>query len=130
MYEELIEELRNLAWAYKITQNVNTKEYRLAVQAAHSIEELSKMLDEEVEINTALECSMPVWIPVTERLPEIDQEVLVCSYGHMYVCVLLQVEKKIDEREICWEDAYGYYQTIEDEEFWMPLPESPKDGEV
>ena len=124
MYEELVKNLKNAA----DTNSLSLYKRGLMKQAADAIEDLSKTLDEEVEINTALGCNMPVWIPVTERLPEIDQEVLVCSHGHMYIFVLL--EKIIDKRGICWEDAYGYYQTIEDEDFWMPLPEPPKDGET
>ena len=63
MYEDVVSALRNLAEIYSITENTNMMEYQLSVIAADVIEELSK----------------PRWIPVTERLPECEQEVLICT---------------------------------------------------
>lgn len=42
MYEDLIKELRYLEKVYSICGNTSTKEYKLAVEAADAIEELSK----------------------------------------------------------------------------------------
>lgn len=125
MYEELVEKLRNLAWAYKITQNVNTNEYMLAVEAAHAIEELSKTLDEEVEINTALGCNMPVWIPVTERLPKYGEKCLVHFKLTGHNDFHISVSYCYVQHEGFWSDCGRDYKATH----WMPLPEPPKDGE-
>ena len=113
MYEELVSHLRECA---KLDPSENT-----FAEAADAIEDLSKTLDEEVEINTALGCNMPVWIPVTERLPKDGAEVLAFNKtGFAYVD--------------CWADGKWKINSMVNEEHeivthWMPLPEPPKDGE-
>lgn len=120
MYEELAKKLRYLASVYSICGNENTNEYRLAVEAADAIEDLSKMLDEEVEINTALECNMPVWIPVSERLPE------------EYKYVLCKTDYGMEVGYHCNEWGQDEWTTGKfasgsfDVTHWMPLPEPPK----
>jgi len=42
MYDDLVKRLRYLAKVYSICDNENTNEYRLAIEAADAIEELSK----------------------------------------------------------------------------------------
>lgn len=56
------------------------------------------------------------WIPVSERLPEKDERVLVTAWGDV---------------DIAWIDKYGLWQTEEytyhskdDVLAWMPLPET------
>ena len=147
MYDELIERLRRCA----------SYDPRFVIQdcedAADAIEDLSKTLDEEVEINTALECNMPVWIPVAERLPEETTDGFSDD-------VLMFIEQP--DGDITWRDVYvGYYlyDACSDEvgwwvkmtcdctkvgehkhgnkiykaneyvTHWMPLPQPPKDGE-
>ncbi len=53
------------------------------------------------------------WIPVTERLPEGKQEVLVTEYGDT------DMGRRFDGR---WVDRYG--DKMKDVTAWMPLPES------
>lgn len=64
------------------------------------------------------------WIPVTERLPEKDVDVL-CSRGN-HIGALMDVYTYIDYNY--WEDSYGYLCRAEDEGIthWMHLPEPPK----
>lgn len=66
------------------------------------------------------------WIPVEERLPELDSEVLVAwSYEEDKEQVVSQA----------WRNHLGKFVSLEDIEFlgvthWQPLPAPPKDGEV
>ena len=126
MYEELIKRLRYLAKVYSICENENTNEYKLAVEAADAIEELQKQLDNAEIENIKLKEEFAKyrgkhrWIPVTERLPEKDQQVFVCLFR--------------DDPHIAWHD--GEYWCTEDFRLdepddwqpthWMPLPEPPE----
>ena len=75
MYEELRGDLA--AWATHFHFNDETS--LLLCKAADAIEDLSKTLDEEVEINTALRCNMPNHIPTTnaDRIRAMTDEELV-----------------------------------------------------
>ena len=57
------------------------------------------------------------WIPVTERLPEYGQEVIVCS--HRTVLPLVFTTN-------FWDAEHDNWQGIT---HWMPLPEPPKEVE-
>ena len=52
------------------------------------------------------------WIPVTEKLPENKQEVLVTEYGET------DIGRRFDGR---WVDRYG--DKMKDVTAWAPLPE-------
>ena len=63
------------------------------------------------------------WIPCSERLPEIYEEVLVCTvYGDQYVWNLTD-----GDGSYMWEDEYGYWQCFESVIAWMPLPKPYKE---
>ena len=90
----------------------------LMTQAADAIEELqmqvriySGAVDETVKM-------LPIWIPVTERLPEIDEEVLVVAVNDF----------DADEKwvSISWldKDNQWPYAIVT---HWMPLPKPPKE---
>ena len=66
------------------------------------------------------------WIPVTERLPEENDDVL-CYRGN-HIGVLMDVYTYKGDNK--WEDSYGYwnYTDIEGITHWMPLPQPPKEG--
>ena len=128
MYEELVKSLRAQADYYCCHMGINSPPAMMFVEAADAIEDLSKTLDEEVEINTALGCNMPVWIPVTERLPEDHIPVLICNDDGK----IMTAERYENE----WWLYYCPYDTAmwyEEENgavtHWMPLPEPPKGGE-
>ena len=59
------------------------------------------------------------WIPVTERLPEGKQEVLVTEYGDT------DIGRRFEGR---WLDRYG--DKMKDVTAWMPLPEPYREGET
>ena len=62
------------------------------------------------------------WIPVTERLPEIDKEVLVTDGELCWVCSLFE-SPDIEDGLYQWEDNYGHWYEFETWVAWMPLPE-------
>ena len=120
MYDDLIAELRQY-------NNDGTEELRM--QAADAIEDLSEQLDEETEYATALNSYLPQWIPVTERLPEIDEkhhcskDVLAYLKGGGMCFTAL--EENIFGQS--WFECERH-PAIEEEMIvthWMPLPEPP-----
>ena len=71
-----------------------------------------------------LEAQVPRWIPVEERLPATDDDVLIVTnneFGTGY-------EVGQGYYDICDEEWFGhaYVGTI-DVTHWMPLPEAPKE---
>lgn len=60
------------------------------------------------------------WIPVTERLPERNMEVLVCDTREDYVSVWEHMGDGL------WFGNEGIWAT-KDITHWMPLPEPPKE---
>lgn len=58
------------------------------------------------------------WIPVSERLPEIDKDVLVTNGFRVYVCSLAKEQK--------WEDDYCCLKPLDEYVAWQPLPEPYK----
>lgn len=56
------------------------------------------------------------WIPISERLPEVNQQVLIFDD-----CFNVRCGDWLGDK---FEDEYGYHAT--DVTHWMPLPEPPK----
>ena len=67
------------------------------------------------------------WIHVTERLPEIDKEVLVTDGELCWVCSLFE-SPDIEDGLYQWEDNYGHWYEFETWVAWMPLPEIYQEG--
>ena len=68
------------------------------------------------------------WIPCSERLPEIDKEVLVTDGELCWVCSLFE-SPDIEDGLYQWEDNYGHWNEFETWVAWMPLPEIYQEGE-
>lgn len=93
MYDELAKRLREAAIRADSGYEISESLYSDIMQAADAIEERSK----------------PKWIPVTERLPELNANVLVYS-AHSG---LIRIDANI------WFDRNATH--------WMPLPQPPKE---
>lgn len=118
-YTELVKDLR-------LYMNDGTDDLRR--EAADAIEQLSKRLDNSIPKGDAeiiiSEVSKPKWMPVTERLPEHDKNVLICyewtgRSGTVYREVGIA---SIEELE---RDPAKMFRPL----YWMPLPEPPKEDE-
>lgn len=80
------------------------------------------------------------WIPVTERLPELDKEVLVYAVGKIdgfigssvyalterFLFKFFPSSKGTEEWRLPWQYFMEDYEITH----WMPLPEPPEDGET
>lgn len=60
------------------------------------------------------------WIPVTERLPDEDEDVIVFTSDGIHVA-------SIDEDGI-WYPSHGDGWEFPDASHWMPLPAPPADA--
>ncbi len=109
MYDDIVKRLRYAA-SYDERIVIET-----CKEAAEAIEELSVI----VRAQKAVLDKFPRWIPVTEQLPEVHQEVFVYLWGSQpYI-------SSIDQDGV-WE-TNDFYIDIEDTpEAWMPLPEPPE----
>ena len=120
MYDELIKRLRNCT----AEQN---GEKTLWCQAADAIEKLrglcanqSKDCSEAVAKYLELLVKQPRWIPVTERLPEGEKDVLVwISVGETPIVAYdVDCYNEHAKRWVCFENNVTH---------WMPLPDPPKE---
>lgn len=103
MYEDLVKRLRSAnAVVFRV------KDLTLMSDATDAIEKLSK----------------PRWIPVTERLPEDRQSVLVHrDDGGIFIFEYFTTSPT-DE---CWIDDHLNVYSAYCVTHWMPLPELPKE---
>ena len=117
MYDELIKNLRHDSAS--ALQNCEFDfVHAWMLKAADAIEDL------ENRLNLWRQDKIRRWIPVTERLPEKNQEVLIFLFG--------------EDPYIAWHN--GEYWCTEDFRLdepddwqpthWFPLPQPPKDGET
>ena len=82
-------------------------------------------------VKWALDNSVPKWIPVSERLPDSDDEVLVYpfpdnSYG-IRLGTYHPYEGKLKGKWTYEEERHSYYEQVEinNVTHWMPLPAAP-----
>lgn len=125
-YDELVKQLRNRRICIQQLGTLN--DYPLLGEAADAIEELSKREADMSHNMAALslkvlraEEKIPRWIPVTERLPEPFENVLVANKrGKHY-----DIDKGWWNGSFFDRCAKGGYHNVT---HWMPLPEPPKEG--
>lgn len=131
MYEDLIKKLHEYSNARKGEIAEITKE------AADAIEELQGKTHILEKLADHWCNKVPEWIPVTERLPEKDIEVLVFAEGIIegfFGDTVIAISKRYDfkiftdsEGVEVWQSPWQYFLTDYEITHWMPLPEPPKE---
>jgi hypothetical protein len=58
------------------------------------------------------------WIPVSERLPEFNKNVLTCRNGGF-----IEIQSLRDSYDGYWEDQHRCWTDLDEVVAWMPLPE-------
>ena len=126
MYDELVKRLRNDATAF-----VGFVEEDLR-QAADALEELSAIREEQkaniILMAAEIEEKQPRWIPVTERLPEKNQIVVVVQHGKTWDYGQFRGLAYLGGNIHKWNWKNNTTKTVD---YWMPkksaLPEPPKE---
>ena len=114
MYEELIKSLRDCAEV----NSLSLYKRGLLHQAADAIEELSAIREEQkAQIIAMAAEDKPRWIPVTERLPELNVPCLVYNKSQPTM-----VGWRIDDKRFRIPGSY----LPDHPTHWMPLPQPPK----
>ena len=89
----------------------------------HTEEDVTRLLSLDVRLQDSIE--EPMWIPVTERLPETHDYVLCCgAKGGMFVGY---VSCFTEPQGFAW--AWQHGGQGRKIKWWMPLPQPPQDGE-
>lgn len=143
MYKDLINKLRELPHLLFVQLGEHED---VVYQAADAIEVLDMKLQganaaiagmqreiERMVIDSVN--SKPKWIPVSERLPEKDIEVLVFAEGKIegfFGDTAIAISKRYDFNIFTdskgvevWTSPWQYFLTDYEITHWMPLPEQP-----
>ena len=124
MYDELVKRLREGADFLElgnpgIPHNSFANMCRNAADAIEELTELSRRQEVELVELTGELASKPHWIPVTERLPDEIEDVLI--YGEWTGV------SGTKYREIWLTDLKGFLHQGYKPIAWRPLPEPPKE---
>lgn len=99
----------------------------------------TQIMNDAADAIEKLAAQLPKWIPVTERLPELDQEVLVYAIGkddgfignavttisERFIFRLFPSSDGVEE----WRSPWEYFNSNYEITHWMPLPDAPKGEE-
>lgn len=129
MYDELIKNLRHDSAS--ALQNCEFDfVHSWMLEAADAIEELVKE-NESLAADLAdsnerrKKKRKPQWIPVTERLPPIGEEVIVfADRTTIRIWSLERYHPTI--ADVFWEREDGYHEDTDVVTHWMPLPQPPE----
>ena len=118
MYEALVARVRYHIQKANFMGLKEAESTLLLGEAADAIEELSAIREEQKAQIIAMAAEESRWIPVTERLPEEDEEVLVVAVNDF----------NKDDRWAAIDWLYcGTWQQHSIVTHWMPLPAPPKE---
>jgi hypothetical protein len=124
MYEDLVQALRCCGSEDRCKgcprENAKTKCYDdICIEAADAIAELSRENESLAKsVNEASEILRKRWIPVTERLPELNAPCLVYNKSQP-----MMVGWRIDDKRFRIPGSF----LPDHPTHWMPLPEPPKE---
>jgi len=120
--DELINRLRDFAVELRKAEDA-----LLVRDAADAIEERCQQVDKFAEEAARLYAKQPKWIPVTERLPEVNKYVLgYFKDGSMTAVCLFDIDEHMTFWRACTDE--GWEADCDSEPtHWMPLPEPPKE---
>lgn len=134
MYRDLVTALRKRAVDLPEKFSRNAENIDLLMKAADAIESLSNAYQMMAEAYES-EITKQKWIPVTERLPEKDIEVLVFAEGKIegfFGDTVIAISKRYDfkiftdsEGVEMWQSPWQYFLTDYEITHWMPLQEQP-----
>ena len=86
---------------------------------------VSKYLASMLPAADVVERKKGEWISIESKLPPEGEECLIYDGDEIYVW---ELRKDWQTNELVFEDKYGYDQDMEEVEYWMPLPEPPKEA--
>lgn len=98
--------------------------YREVLKHLEEIEQEQSYNSINPELNgdTISRQAEPMWIPVSEKLPEEGKEVLTCSNGGF-----IEIQSfENSHGNIYWENKNGDWTDIDEVIAWMPLPKPYK----
>ena len=139
MITELIERLRESADDTELDMECSRacdgECNKLLIEAADVIEELSTKL-QAANMERSSQYYNGGWIPVSERLPEVNQRVLVTSYGRVCYAMMtsadgnsghpvFRLQDSLNKRVVCETTVHSEFTTSRIIA-WMPLPEPYK----
>lgn len=125
MYDDLVTRLRDAAkmseaLAVLLPHSEGNATAKLYNEAADAIENMSEAYGKLSRHMDDLVALMPRWIPVSERLPEIRHDVLVYA-GVLFPYITVGYYDGL------WKFSYNDEEIAGSADYWMPLPEQPKE---
>ena len=118
-YKDLVKRLRNRRIA--LQAGLSGEDFPLLREASDAIEELSIV----VEGYRKRMWTGSDWIAVTERLPKLHEEVLVCNKDYGLSELGFAMVAVWDGTN--WIETWNKIDAIHCITHWMPLPEPPKE---
>lgn len=110
--EKLIEHMRQEAKDYRSGRTLG----RAFADAEDVLDEAASALEQLQAENEKLKAQVPRWIPVEERLPKKEEDVLVHYAGG-----------RIDMDWVGKLGAFRWEEVNGEATHWMPLPQAPKE---
>jgi biotin-(acetyl-CoA carboxylase) ligase len=123
--EEVAEEKEKQAWESQLQEEY--EKIKPCKKCAEEHRQLAEWLKELKQLREQTK-----WIPVSERLPKVNQRVLVTSYGRVCYAMMIsadgnsghpvfKLQDSLNERVVCETTVHSEFTTNRITA-WMPLP--------